>query len=316
MKLKIKTDGEATHFAKNRPLTRRQILSHLMTIAIFSPMFNQQVFAATAARDTGQSMRRKRIFLTGSPSGLGEMAAQLLINQGPQVILHGRSPARANEALKQTPGAVNAVYGDFNSLRQVRGLADQVNKLGHIDAIIHNAGIGDDESTKTLSEDGFPQVFAVNTLAPYVLTALITRPQRLIYITSSMQFSANGQTCLDDLLWEKRTWQGATAYSESKLLDSMLAFAIARRWQGVLSNTVDPGWVPTRMGGSYATDDLNQGYPTQSWLAVSDDPQAKVTGRHFYHMELRETNPDALKPELQDRLITQCEHLSGIALPT
>ncbi len=310
-----KTEIEPPNDKERRRQVRRNTLTITMlsAFAVFLP--NRFSFAETTDMNTGQTQRPKRIFITGSASGLGHMAARLLAEQGHRVVMHGRSPARAAEALKATPGAQAALYGDLASLKQVRALADQANESGPFDAIIHNAAIGDNESSRMSTEDGLPRIFAINTLAPYVLTALIARPQRLIYLTSSMQSGVNGRTCLDDLLWEKRPWQGSTAYSESKLLDSMLAFAVARRWPQVRSNTVDPGWVPTRMGGRYATDDLDQGYLTQAWLAASDAPEALVSGRHFYHMATRQTNPDALKPEFQDRLIAECERLSGAALP-
>ena len=308
------TRHAADNNGEKRQQSRRRMLETVLMFAMATCLPNRHSLAETIM-NTGREQRSKRIFITGSSSGLGQMAARLLIEQGHRVVVHGRSPARAAEALKDTPGAEAALHGDFASLKQVRALAGQANDSGPFDAVIHNAGIGDKETSKTLTEDGLPHIFAVNTLAPYVLTALIARPQRLVYLTSSMQFGVDVQSCLDDLLWEKRLWRGSTAYSESKLLDSMLAFAVARRWPTVLSNTVDPGWVATRMGGRSATDDLNQGHLTQVWLAASDDPQALVSGRHFYHMTSRDTNPDALNTAFQDRLIAECERLSGVPLP-
>jgi NAD(P)-dependent dehydrogenase (short-subunit alcohol dehydrogenase family) len=156
-------------------------------------------------------------------------------------------------------------------------------------------------------------VFAVNTLAPYILTALIERPGRLVYLSSGMHRGATAH--LDDFTWERRRWQGSEAYAESKLHDVLLAFGIARRWPDVLSNALEPGWVPTRMGGPGAPGDMDQAHRTQVWLAVSDDPGARVTGRYFYHMQPRAPNPQALDMTLQDQLIDACERFSGIALP-
>ena len=119
---------------------------------------------------------------------------------------------------------------------------------------------------------------------------------------------------IDDLLWKKRAWSGATAYSESKLHDVLIAFAVARRWPGVLSNAVDPGWVATRMGGAGAPDDLDDGRRTQAWLAVSEDAGAKTTGGYFYHMRPKPPNPSARDVELQDRLLEACARISGVAL--
>jgi hypothetical protein len=92
----------------------------------------------------------------------------------------------------------------------------------------------------------------------------------------------------------------------------MLAFAIARRWPDVFSNALEPGWVPTKMGGTEASDDIDQAHLTQAWLAASDD--ARVTGQYFYHMERRAPNPQAEDKSLQDRLIGLCEKASQLTL--
>src|SRR5271156_2146430 len=217
-----------------------------------------------------------RVFITGSSDGLGRMAAQLLVEQAHGVVLHARNEERGREALSAVPGAETVVIGDLTSIAQTRSVAEQVNALGSFNAVIHNAGIGYREPQRIATEDGLPQVFAVNTLAPYILTALIQKPQRLVYLSSGLHKS--GDASLKDLAWEHRPWQGQQAYSDTKLHDVLLAFAIARRWPDVLSNALDPGWVATKMGGAGAPDDLDQGHRTQVWLAASDDPPATVTG--------------------------------------
>jgi NAD(P)-dependent dehydrogenase (short-subunit alcohol dehydrogenase family) len=254
-----------------------------------------------------------RVFITGSSTGLGLMAAQLLVEQGHRVVLHGRNRARAEDASRELPQAEAALVGDLSSIGETRALADAVNKLAPFDAVIHNAGVGNQEARRTETEDGLPLVFAVNTLAPYFLTALIERPKRLVYLSSGLHRGASAN--LDDLLWTKRPWQAEQAYSESKLHDALLAFAVARRWPGVFSNAVEPGWVATRMGGPDAPDDLDEGPRTQAWLAVSDDKRARVTGQYFYHMRPRPADPSAYDVGLQDRLIDACRALSGVALP-
>lgn len=231
-----------------------------------------------------------RVFITGSSDGLGRTAAELLVERGHKVVLHARNEKRGEESLAALPGAEAVVIGDLTSIAQTRGVAEQVNKRGSFDAVIHNAGIGYREPRRIATEDGLPHLFSVNTLAPYILTALIEKPKRLVYLSSGLH--RNGDLSLKDLAWENRPWQGQQAYSDTKLHDVLLAFAVARRWPGVLSNALEPGWVATKMGGPGATDDLDAGHRTQVWLAVSDDKAATVTGEYFYHMRLRAPVPE------------------------
>ncbi|MGC1372792.1 MAG: SDR family NAD(P)-dependent oxidoreductase [Candidatus Sulfotelmatobacter sp.] len=253
-----------------------------------------------------------RVFITGSSDGLGRMAAQLLIEQGHSAVLHARNQQRGQEALAAVPGAEAVVIGDLASIGQTRKVAEQVNALGSSDAVIHNAGVGYQSPKRVATEDGLPREFAVNTLAPYILTALINRPKRLIYLSSGLH--RNGDPSLKDLLWEQRPWQGQQAYSDSKLHDVLLAFAVARRWLDVFSNALEPGWVATKMGGANAPDDLTEGYRTQAWLAASNDAAATVTGEYFYHMRPREPHPAARDIETQEKLIEACKRFSGVEL--
>jgi NAD(P)-dependent dehydrogenase (short-subunit alcohol dehydrogenase family) len=255
-----------------------------------------------------------RIFITGSSDSLGLMAAQLLVEQGHRVVLHARNQQRANETQNKLPAAESVVVGDLTSIAQTKYVAVQVNKLGTFDAIIHNAGIGYREPKRIVTEDGLPHVLAVNTIAPYILTALITRPKRLVYLSSMLH--QDGDPSLNDLAWAERPWLGQQAYSDTKLHDVLLAFAIARRWPNVLSNALEPGWVPTRMGGSSATDDLDKAHRTQVWLAACDDLAASVSGEYFYHMEKRRPHPATRDVNTQDRLLDFCSRVTGIELPS
>jgi NAD(P)-dependent dehydrogenase (short-subunit alcohol dehydrogenase family) len=241
------------------------------------------------------------------------MAAQLLVEQGHTVILHARSEQRAQDALAQVPQAEKVVIGDLSTIAQTRDVAEQVNAVGICDAVIHNAAVGYQEPKRIETEDGLPHVFAVNTLAPYILTALIRKPKRLIYLSSGLH--QNGDATLNDLGWEQRKWQGQQAYSDSKLHDVMLAFAVALLWPDVFSNALEPGWVPTKMGGPRAPDNLDEGHRTQAWLAVSDDPAATVTGEYFFHKRLRMPNPAARDTRKQEELLKACASLSGVELP-
>jgi NAD(P)-dependent dehydrogenase (short-subunit alcohol dehydrogenase family) len=255
-----------------------------------------------------------RIFITGSSDGLGRMAAQLLVDEGHHVVLHARNAARGKQALAAVPGADTVVLGDLASIAQTRALAEHVNKLGRFDAVIHNAGMGYQEPKRIPTEDGLPQVFAVNTLAPYILTALIERPKRLVYLSSGVHRS--GDASLNDLTWEQCRWNGQQAYCDSKLHDVLLAFAVARRWKNVFSNALEPGWVATKMGGPGAPESLEEGARTQVWLATSDEPAAKVTGEYFYHMKLRAPAAATRDTERQENLLESCERFSGVELAT
>ena len=253
-----------------------------------------------------------RVLVTGSADGLGRLAASQLVGDAHEVMLHARSEARDREALDAVPGAAGVLIGDLSSIAQTRTLAEEANASGRFDAVIHNAALGYQVSSRSETEDGLAALFAVNVLAPYLLTALMTRPDRLVYLSSGMH--TGGDPALDDLQWRRRRWNGAQAYSDSKLFDLVLAFAVARRWPDVHSNGVTPGWVPTRMGGRGAPDDLALGADTQAWLAVSDEPAARVTGRYLYHRTERPADPAASDPAVQDGLLAACAELTGVAI--
>jgi NAD(P)-dependent dehydrogenase (short-subunit alcohol dehydrogenase family) len=263
---------------------------------------------------TEGDIKMASVFITGSSDGLGLMAANLLIGQGHQVVLHGRNERRSEDARKAAPGCKGAISGDLSTVAGAISVATQANTFGRFDAVIHNAGIGYREPQRIEADSGAPSVFAVNVLAPYILTALIERPDRLVYLSSGMHSGVNPR--IDDLLWRRRSWSGSSAYAESKFCDVLLAFAVARRWRNVLSNALEPGWVATKMGGSSAPDDLQKGYVTQAWLAVSKDALARSTGEYFYHQQLKSPNPNARKVDLQDQLLAECSGISGVALPS
>jgi NAD(P)-dependent dehydrogenase (short-subunit alcohol dehydrogenase family) len=238
-----------------------------------------------------------RVFITGSADGLGQMAATLLVNQGHQVVLHARNAARAQVAFEKVPGREKILIGDLSSIEETKQLAAEFNALGNFDAIIHNAGVYRATSKMILT---------VNTLAPYILTALIKKPKRLIYLSSGMHTSGDASI-------ERLT--SNTSYSDSKLQVLMLAMAAARKWPDVYSNAVDPGWVATKMGGTGAPDDLDKGAETQAWLAVSNDNNAKVSGHYFYHQKQKQYLPVASDVTKQEKLLSVCEQITGVHFP-
>jgi NAD(P)-dependent dehydrogenase (short-subunit alcohol dehydrogenase family) len=254
-----------------------------------------------------------RIFITGSADGLGQMAAKLLVNNGHKVVLHARNPERAKQALAAVPGAETAIYGDLSSIAETIQVAEQVNKLGEFDAVIHNAGVGYQEPQRSNTIDNLPLVFAVNSLAPYILTSLINKPARSIYISSGLH--RDGNASLADLTWDTRRWSGYNAYADSKLHNVILAFTVARKWSNIYSNALEPGWVATKMGGPGAPDSLAKAPETQVWLAVSNAPEATVSGKYFYHQKLREFHPAAADEQIQEKFLAECERISGVAFP-
>jgi NAD(P)-dependent dehydrogenase (short-subunit alcohol dehydrogenase family) len=252
-----------------------------------------------------------RIFITGSTDGLGLAAARDLMAEGHEVVLHARSSKRASALGDLAPRSAGVVVGDLSSAAETRGIAERVNRIGRMDAVIHNAGVYQLPSRGNTPE-GHATVLAVNTLAPYMLTALMERPHRLVYMSSGMH--RGGGPSLRDIDWVERRWESSLAYSESKLYLTTLAFAIARHWPDVLSNAVDPGWVPTKMGGAGAPDDLTLGHTTQVWLAASNDADARVSGGYWYHRKQSKPAADALDPGFQERLVAKLAELTGVTL--
>jgi NAD(P)-dependent dehydrogenase (short-subunit alcohol dehydrogenase family) len=252
-----------------------------------------------------------RIFVTGSTDGLGRAAARTLLAEGHQVVLHARSRERASAVADLALRSAGVVIGDLSSAVETQRIADQVNRIGRMDAVIHNAGTFL-EPRRGATPEGHTRTLAVNTLAPYMLTALIERPGRLVYLSSGMHRGGGGS--LLDIDWVERRWDPTQAYSESKLYVAALAFAVARRWPEVRSNAVDPGWVPTKMGGPGATDDLELGHLTQTWLAASDDPAAAVSGRYWYHRQRQSPATEVTDPRFQDQLAARLAELTGVSL--
>ncbi|WFU78247.1 SDR family NAD(P)-dependent oxidoreductase [Bradyrhizobium sp. CIAT3101] len=252
------------------------------------------------------------VFITGSTDGLGRAAAQSLLDQGHRVVLHARSADRAAALEELAPRAEAVVIGDLQNGTETRSIADQVNAIGRMDAVIHNAGIYTQPNRGSTLE-GHASTLAINTVAPYILTALIERPARLVYLSSGLH--RGGEGSLNDLDWTKRSWDAAKAYAESKLHVVALAFALARRWPQVLSNAVDPGWARTRMGGSGAPVDIATGQKTQTWLAVSNDPAALVSGRYWHNLQEQQPASEATDAGFQDGLVGRLRELTGVALP-
>jgi NAD(P)-dependent dehydrogenase (short-subunit alcohol dehydrogenase family) len=252
-----------------------------------------------------------RVLITGSTEGLGLAAAQSLLGDAHEVVLHARSHERASTLSNVTSRALAVVVGDLRSHAETCSIASQVNEIGRMDAVIHNAGIYRTADRDTTGE-GHAGILAVNALAPYILTALIQKPRRLIYLSSSEHYAGSGP--LQDVDWKRRRWDAARAYGESKLFVVALASALARTCPDVLCNSVDPGWAQSRMGGPNAPVSRFNGQRTQSWLAVSEESDAIVTGHYWHQMRRAYPAPEATDTAYQNGLISELARLTGVAL--
>ncbi|WP_086562644.1 SDR family NAD(P)-dependent oxidoreductase [Streptomyces africanus] len=233
------------------------------------------------------------VLVTGAAGGLGRDTADALAGDGHDVVVHVRNRARLNAA-DDTARWKGVVTGDLADLDEIREVARQAAGFGRFDAVIHNAGVMNR-----------PEDVTVNTVAPYMLTALMDKPARLVYLSSSMHHG--GSTDL------RRLAVGAASYSDTKLWVTTLALAFAARWEGTSSHAVDPGWVPTRMGGRGATDDLTAGHETQAWLATHPDVTPS-TGGYWYHRQPRTPHTATRDERFQEQLLAALERHTGVAL--
>ncbi len=235
-----------------------------------------------------------KIFITGSSDGLGLLAAKDLVEQSHEVYVHARNKQRAQDLAKEVPNASKILIADLAKIDEVKQLANELNSFGRFDAIIHNAGISSRE------------LFNVNVLAPYMLTAEIETPNRLIYLSSSMHKGGN--------MLKNEAEISNISYSDSKFLLTLLMDYVAKIYPETFVNAVDPGWVPTKMGGQSAPDDLQKGYETQLWLATSEENAAKVSGKYFFHQQQQKPHSEIRNTDFQQKLITICKNRSGVEL--
>lgn len=239
-----------------------------------------------------------RILVTGSADGLGRAAAESLLAAGHDVVVHARNQERAAGLDALVGQGARLVVGDFSDRSAVRRVAAELNDAEPLDAVIHNAGVWRG-----------PAVMPVNIVAPYLLTALLRGPRRLVYLSSGSHFG--GRPSVDGVDWRG---ESAGSYSDSKLFVTAFAAAVARLWPEVLSNAVDPGWVPTKMGGPGAPDDLEEGHRTQEWLASGEEPEVLVSGGYWYHREQLEPHRAVHDEAFQDRLLDALAEETGTAL--
>ncbi len=260
-------------------------------------MLEYPVRAPVRVPQRGTMSGMARILVTGSTDGLGRATADTLLREGHDVIVHARSAPRAAAIVDLTARGADLIVADFANRDEVHAAARQLQNGAPVDGIVHNAGV--------LSG---PAVVPVNVVAPFLLTALLQTPSRHVYVSSSMH--RGGTARLDGVDWEGRS--SSSSYSDSKLLVTAFAAAVANRWPDVQANAVDPGWVPTKMGGAGASDELELGHRTQERLIA--DPDASVSGGYWFHDRQQDPHPAVRDPKFQDELLSALEAATGVAL--
>lgn len=247
-----------------------------------------------------------RIFITGSADGLGSLSAKALVQRGHSVTLHARNAQRAQDAQKACPGAEGVLIADLSSTEATKQLAEELNSKGPWDAIIHNAGVMR-ISSSSKGPEGLPTLFATNTLAPYILTCLVSPPaKRLVFLSS--QLHQSGDPSLKDLR--------SCGYGDSKLHNTMMAFAFAKRMNGVASVfSLDPGWMPTKMGGGSAPGDINVSVESYVQLAEGSGNAKGLTGKHWFQDGEKGFKKEAGDEKIQEKLLKELEQISGVKIP-
>ncbi|KAI0418615.1 short chain dehydrogenase [Xylaria grammica] len=260
-----------------------------------------------------------RIFITGSSDGLGLRAAKQLVSRGHTVYLHARNAQRASDARSACPGAEDVLLGDLTSIEETKALASSLSKLAPMDCIFHNAGLY--LGPYRPQAEGYPAVFAVNALAPYILTCLAPLPKRLVYASSDSHWG--GSTNLDDFGWRERHKAGrfrdSGAYADTKLYNTVFGYVFARRFvsKGVVANSVDPGWVPTKMGGAGAPGNIMESERLYIMLA---EGSGEAEGKNGCFWENGKRGParskkDTYDEKAQDALLKKLEEITGVSVP-
>jgi NAD(P)-dependent dehydrogenase (short-subunit alcohol dehydrogenase family) len=254
-----------------------------------------------------------RIFITGSSDGIGQSAAKLLSEQGHAVFLHARNSTRASQARATVPKAAGVVIGDLSTVADCKKLASEANKAGPFDAVVHNAGLGL-ATDGAKNADGVASVFAVNSLAPFVLTALMEKPKRLLYVSSGLHMG--GDDSLKDVTWaERKQFNPPQAYNDTKMHNVLLANAVAKRWPEVQSCSLDPGWVKTKLGGEGAPGSTDPPAKMIAAYAAGESVAGSKTGVYLNPGGVGSPHEATGKAEKQDALLEIYESISGVSLP-
>ncbi|KAI2632474.1 NAD(P)-binding protein [Hypomontagnella submonticulosa] len=245
-----------------------------------------------------------RIFITGSSDGVGLLSAQALAKRGHDVYLHARNSQRAQDARAACPAAKDVFIADLTSTEETKSLAAQLNQAGPWDAIVHNAGVMHGVS-HLKGKEGLPALFAINTLAPYIVASLVNPPpKRHVFVSSVLH--QGGDPSLRNIQ--------QCSYNDSKLHNILLAFWFARRLanKGVTSNALTPGWVPTKLGGRGAPDDIDAAVDTYVMLAEGSGTAEGKTGKYWYQRRETSYSSAADDEARQNQLIQILGEISGV----
>jgi NAD(P)-dependent dehydrogenase (short-subunit alcohol dehydrogenase family) len=273
-------------------------------------------------------VQQQTILVTGATDGLGRALARELAQRGATVLLHGRSRQRLEETrreLEQATGSdrLRTYLADLASLEQVRRLGSEVaGEHERLDVLVNNAGIGG-AGPRELSADGLELRFAVNYLAPFLLTDLLlpllrrSVPARIVNVASVGQAPID----FDDVMLE-RGYDGMRAYGQSKLAQIMFTFELAERLRaagdaGVTVNALHPAsLMNTKMvlesfGSTMST--VEDGVAATLRLVVSPDLEG-VSGRYYDRLREARADPQAYDPRARRRLWRLSQELTGLPL--
>ncbi|KAK7752293.1 hypothetical protein SLS62_005829 [Diatrype stigma] len=256
-----------------------------------------------------------KIFITGSSDGVGALTAKALAGRGHSVYLHARNAQRAADARALCPAAQDVLVADLSSTEETKTLAGQLSALGPWDAIVHNAGTNSRQRGAG-AEGGLPSLFAVNTLAPYLLTCLVRPPpRRYLFVSSEMHTAGDGSA---RMLGDSERLM-ASSYSDSKLHVVMLGNYFARwfRARGLDTdvNSCTPGWVPTKLGGFGAPGNIHDGVATYVLLALGEGAAAGKTGTYWHWSRERSPKADAASEAKQEQLVETLAKMTGVRPP-
>lgn len=245
------------------------------------------------------------ICITGSSDGIGLATAQVLLAAGHRVMVHARTPERGRPVVDGLRGDAVLVTGDLARPDEVHRLADQVRANGRVDVLVHNAGVWVRGDTPRATADGLETTFAVNVLAPHLLTSLLADDlqDRLLWLGSGRaEFGRADADTLGD------PQEPSQAYADSKACDIALALAWGRRLPAITSAAVDPGWVRTKLATAGAPGDVTSSADTLAFCCTEADLR---TSPYWKDRSPTEVPRNLLDETVQDELAAACDRLAA-----